>query len=143
MFIKVRCTEAVGNAIIRLFAAMELIAADYKPEDLQFEIGDERASGGGPRTQYWAKLPRLDTGLFDMAAVDVTVRENLQSLGEHTINGIVYNDIVNGTIDGAVMTEPGIRAARMMKAGSSQRAVQQLFHAGLIDRGHIKPSSEV
>lgn len=140
MLIKVRCTEAVGNAIIRLFAAMELIAADYKPEDLQFEIGDERASGGGPRTQYWAKLPKLPTGLFDMDAVTEMLRVNLRDLGATTVNGIIYQDIVEGTIEGRTMTEPGIRAARMFKAGSSQRSIQQLYHNGLIDRAPISGS---
>lgn len=140
MVIKIRCTDTVGKAIIGLVAAIELIGADYKPEDLQFEVLDDdsvREGGGGPRTQYWAKLPKLPDGKFDMAAVDDTVKQNLRSLGAHTVNGIIYNDIVQVTLNGEKATEPALRKARMMKGGSSQRAVQQLFHMGMIDRGPI------
>lgn len=145
MLIKIRCTETIGNAILRLIAAIETVATDYKPEDLQFEAGDDPAlrEGGGARTQYWAKLPKLTNGTFDMKAIPDIVKKNLKDLGEHTVNGIIYNDIVDLTLKGEQATEPALRAARMMKAGSSQRAVQQLFWNGLIDRGPIvHPSGE-
>src|SRR3990167_791541 len=134
---KIRCTEAVSRAILSLFSAIETIAQGYKPEDLIFEVAPEGKTGGG-RGGYWAKLPTLADGTFDMAEVSRTVEENLRSVGAHTVNGIIYQDIVDVTLNGEKATEPVLRKNRMMAAGSSQRAVQQLFHSGLIDRGPIE-----
>ena len=138
MILKIRCADNVGQALLLI------LTAGYTPGELTFETIDdshERTGGGGPRTQYWAKLPKLSDGAFDMAAVAVTVRTNLEALGTHTVNGIVYQDITDKTLRGEIATEPGIRAERMMKAGSSQRAVQQLYHNGFIDRGPIQDSA--
>ena len=141
MLLKIKCTDAVGQALIRMFALIEVVATDYKPEDLQFEVCEdklEREGKSGPRTQYWAKLPILPDGKFDMASVDVTVKKNLTDLGAATVNGIIYSDIVKKTIDREhPITEPALATARMMKRGSSQRAVQVLYNMGLIDRGPI------
>ena len=169
MIIKIRCSEAVGRVILRMFAAIEAVgegqdfracstaierfntaladvAGNFRPEDLQFETSDdssERTRGGGPRTKYWANLPTLPDGAFDMAAVDETVRRNLTDLKAHTVNGIIYQDIVAGTLAGAIVTEPRLARERMMKRGSSQRAVQVLFQMGLIDRSPITPEPTV
>ena len=141
MIIKIRCTDAVGMALMHMFHALELIGIDYKPEDFQFSSADdssERTGGGGARTQYWANLPTLPDGTFDMAAVSATVQQNLRDLKAHTVNGIIYQDIVDKTISGdRPITERALREARMMKSGSSQRAVQELFNMGLISRGPI------
>src|SRR3990167_11446518 len=137
--LKIRCSEHIGNAIMRLIASIEAIAPE-RLEDFHLEMGDDtpdRTGGGGPRTHYWAKLPRLGDGTFDQASIPDVVKENLLSLGATTVNGIIYQDIVDHTLRGDIATEPKLRAERMMKAGSSQRAVQQLFHNGLIDRGPI------
>lgn len=139
--LKLRASEAVIGVVLRLFAAIELIAPDYKPGDLQFEMlpdSGDRATGTGARTCYWANLPTLPDGNFDMDAVSATVKENLRSLGAHTLNGIVYQDIVDATLKGERATEPAIRNARMMKPGSSQGAVQKLFAMRLIDRGPVE-----
>ena len=144
MVLKIRCTDAIGNLIIRFFGLLETVAGDYKPEDLVFEMMDDsqdRLKGGGARTKYWAKLPTLPDGAFDLERCAVIVKENLYSLGATTVNGIIYNDIVDLTLKGEEpITEPALRASRMWKAGSSQRAVQQLYHNGLIDRGRIAAS---
>ena len=140
MVIKIRCTDAIGGLILRFFALMGTVASDFKPEDLQFETmhdSQDRLTGGGARTKYWAKLPTNDDGTFDLERTKAIVKENLHSLGATTVNGIIYQDIVDLTLKGEIATEPKLRAQRMMKAGSSQRAVQQLFHNGLIDRGAI------
>lgn len=140
MIIKINTTEDLGKMIIHHFAMIQAIALDFKPEDLQWKIVDTeplpRASAA--RTHYVAKLPQLPDGTFDMAAVDATVKENLLSVGAHTLNGIVYRDVVNATLKGEILTEPAIRAARMMKPGSSQGAVQKLKAMGLIDGLAIK-----
>ena len=136
--ITIKCTEAIASAVMKMLTALDAVAADYRPENLQFEVAEatERRSSSA-RTHYWAKLPKLPDGTFDMAAVDETVQKNLEALGAHTVNGIIYGDIVAKTIRGDIATERGLREERMMKAGSSQRAMVQLYAWGLIDRGPI------
>ena len=139
MVIKIRCSDAIGKLVMGFFALLETVAGDYKAEDLEFEVGDDpvERAGGGARIKYWAKLPLLSDGAFDMDAVDKTVKENLHSLGPATVKGIVYNDIVQLTLKGEIVTEPKLRAARQMKAGTSQREVGQLVRMGLIEKGPI------
>lgn len=140
MILHINTTEEIGKLFLVMIGMIETIANDYKPEDLQFKILDEEPlpRAAQARTHYWAKLPLGDDGTFDMAKVETTVRTNLESVGAHTLNGIVYQDIVSATLKGEKETEPAIRTRRMMKPGSSQGAVQKLYKMGLIDRAEIK-----
>ena len=142
--IKVTCTEAVGNAIMQLFAAIETIGgvnADgspkYKSEELQFEMGPAEAfaeRGPGPAKSYYiAKLPRGADGSFDMARVEGVVRANLESLGAETIGGIIYQDIVKATLAGEQITERQIRDERHLKAGTCQGRIQQMRQNGIVE----------
>lgn len=139
MILKINTTEEIGRAFLQLIACIEVVATGYSPEQLQVTVlsEDPLPKTVAARTHYWAKLPRLGDGTFNMATVDTTVRQNLESLGAHTLNGIVYGDIVKATLAGEKATEPAIRTARMMKPGSSQGAVQKLFAMGLIERESI------
>ena len=139
MDIKIRCSDAVGLVIMRMFSAIEAIAQDYKPEDFTFEVGDtpQPRKGSMARMQYWAKLPRHADGTFDMAKVEPMVKKNLEELGAHTLSGIVYDDIVKITLAGSKVTEPALRAARVLKGGTSQRIVGTLIRSGLLEKEEI------
>lgn len=142
MIVKIRCSDSIGKAVLMMLTAMAQTAREGELSFEQLNDSAERTVGGGPRTHYWAKLPKQADGTFDMATVDETVRRNLEELKAHTVNGIIYSDIVQKTLAGELATEPQLAAARMMKRGSSQRAVQVLYNMGLIDRGPIKVSEE-
>ena len=140
MVIKINTTEEIGKIFLAVIGMIEVIAEGYRPENLQFKILDEDPAprAMAARTQYKALLPTAADGTFDMAKVEETVRVNLESVGAHTLNGIVYQDIVAATLEGRMETEPAIRARRMMKPGSSQGAVQKLRKMGFIESEEIK-----
>lgn len=148
MVIKIRCSDTVGSLIIKFFSLLLTLTGDEHPEDLQFETLDDtsdRLRSGGARMKYWAKLPtKVEDGkeVFDLALVAEVIKANLHSLGATTVNGIIYSDIAELTLQGEdPITERRLRDARMMKAGSSQRAIVQLNAMGLIDKGPIEHST--
>ena len=153
MIIKVRANDTIGNAILRMLVAMGTTAPEGALSFEQLNEAQERTGGGGPRTHYWAKFPILPDGVahsssdrvgppdprtIDRVAASDVVRRNLLDLGAHTVNGMIYNDVAAKTLAGEIATEPQLARDRIMKRGSSQRAIQVLYQMGLIDRGRIE-----
>lgn len=60
------------------------------------------------------------------------INRTLAKLGAENIVGVVFMDVVNGTIADAVVTERGIREARGLNSKSVQRSLVQLRQAGHI-----------
>ena len=137
MILKLNTSEEIGRAFLQLIACIEAVATGYSPEQLQVTIlsEDPLPKTVAARTHYTANLPKLQDGTFDMTAVESTVRQNLESVGAHTLNGIVYQDVVTATLSGEMATEGAIRTKRLMKPGSSQGAIQKLKAMGFIS-GH-------
>lgn len=128
--------KKIATANMRLIAAIEALAEghpDYKPEDFSVEIDPTDVAPPAPKTHYVAKLPVLTSGAFDVAKVPETVRKNLEDLGEGSTAGVIYQDIVDATLAGQIITEPDIRAKRNLKTGTSQGRIQQMRKMGIIE----------
>lgn len=137
MKIEIYCTQDIGLAITKLLSAMETVAGEsFSDERLWMEVDplkmkappkkDGRKSGA--RVHYQAILP---TGSED--DIMAQVRANVETLGSHTIKGLVYQDIVAATREAKQITEPEIRERRYAgKAGTSQREVGDLVRMGLV-----------
>lgn len=135
------------TAILRLLVAIEAVGGlkedgtpKYSSEDLQFfsNPADIVAAlkrpqkPGAARTHYVAKLPMKD-GTFDRHAVEETVRKNLEAIGPQTMHGVIYQEIVNATLEGRMAIERDIREKLSYKAGTSQRVIGDLVRGKLVE----------
>lgn len=87
----------------------------------------EKGGGSKARKEYYAVLPEDATERMRVIA------SNLETLGNTTIKGLVYQDLVTATVEGRALTEPEIRKRRFAgKAGTSQREVGDLVRIGIV-----------
>lgn len=128
MIIKVTTSAVVGHAILNMLVTMNAagttdpIAMEVLPEVLVAPPHPERATRHriASRVQYVALNPE-------------TAQDALDAIGAHTITGLIFADVANGTIAGAPVTERSIRTARpALVASSIQRSLVQLRQSGLI-----------
>lgn len=131
--------QKVAEGIVRWLAFVETLMSDnpnYKSEDLQFEMDPSRntlrAPAGQARVHLVAVLPKASDGTFDMDAVAITVRKNLEDL-TGTVAGVIYQDIVDANLAGVQITEREIRDRHAYTIGTCQGRIQDMRKMGIID----------
>ena len=124
MDLKISCSDAVAEAIMATIYAIQAVSSTelitvgiLRPEPPQ-------RKAIAPRVHYVALAP-------------VNAPDALKALGAHTITGIIFGDVVAGTVKGDIVTERGLRTARHFNAAAVQRSLVQLRQAGLIESQHI------
>lgn len=116
--LQIVCSDAVYKAIMALMVALQHISQ----EDIEINTVDLKApaEGGKTRTQYRVIAPE-------------SAAEALQSLGPHTIRGIIFKDLTDGTVAGKPLTARDIRIKRpALNDNTIQTDLVKLRHAGLV-----------
>ena len=126
MKLNITCSDVVGKAILSMMAAVQACAPD---EVITCDIATGEVKEPKARVKYVAV--GLPVGSSDEAVMEF-LKDKLEAVGEHTIQGIVLTDVAKGTAADEVVTERGIRESRHFNSKSVQRSLVQLRDAGLV-----------
>jgi hypothetical protein len=94
------------------------VSVEFVPDEV-IAIKERPTKRDQARVQYVALSPE-------------NAPEALQALGEHTIIGIVFQDVVAATKDGRVITARDIKEKRHFNSKSVERSLVQLRQGGLV-----------
>lgn len=136
-------SKAILEALCTLAASLGTVGS----EDIEIEIMPDTV---GKATRRASDKPRRSTVRYqailpvpmDGAALKTHMESTLEALGKATITGIVYQDVVAGTVANEVVTERGIRESRHFNTKSVQRALVHLRQGGLVESIPITPDDE-
>lgn len=148
----VTARQDVADSILKFVTSLEVLAANLAgpdgPVDLfQLEYNPafmpkSSSSAGtgqplGAKKHYRAVLPSR------RADLKAAIEKNLKNLGATTMHGIIYNDIVQMTMENQQVIEKDIRNKRCAgKAGTSQRIIGDLCRMGIVESVPIVQGTE-
>jgi hypothetical protein len=140
MQIKIVAPDNIGQTIMKFLASLEELVGEEKIQ-ISFDLKDPSPAKGtgtplGARKHY---VPRgLPTDAKKRAAA---IKKNIEAIGEGTMTALVYQDVINLTSQGELVTKERIRQMRGCANSSAERMLGELCGrnglAGLIQSVEI------